>query len=115
MVSSVDYGKRIVACIQTDDMSFDLKAAVKASGLGGQVEGNAEAEYHSKLSKCKVNVFILGGSSEASGRFMTTNMDDLLKKASESTKYDGYVKPISYTTRYAKSGRIARTNYFGDT
>jgi hypothetical protein len=114
MVSSVDYGKRIVACIQTDDTSFDLKAAVEASGLGGKVSGNAEAEYHSKLSSCKVRVFVLGGSSSASGKYITTNMDDLIKLASESTGYDGFAKPISYTTRYAKSGRIATTNYYGD-
>ncbi|MBQ5522432.1 MAG: hypothetical protein IIT86_06440, partial [Oscillospiraceae bacterium] len=25
VVSNVNYGKRIIACIQTDDMSFDLK------------------------------------------------------------------------------------------
>lgn len=115
MVSSVDYGKRIVAYIQTDDMNFDLKAAVEASGLGGKVSGDAEAEYHSKLSQCKVRVYVLGGSSSNSGKFITTNMDDLLKIASESTGYDGYVKPVSYTTRYAKSGRIATTNYYGDT
>lgn len=115
MVSSVDYGKRIVACIQTSDTSFDLKAAVEASGLGGKVKGDAEAEYKTKLAGCKVRVFVLGGSSSASGKFITTDMNDLLKIASESTGYDGYVKPVSYTTRFAKSGRIATTSYYGDT
>jgi thiol-activated cytolysin len=114
MVSSVDYGRKIIACIQTNDTSFDLKAAVEGSGLGGKIEGKAEAEYNSKLSKCTVKVFVLGGSSKKGGEFFTMKIDELLKIAGETTGYDGYAMPINYSTRFAKSGRVATSNYLGD-
>lgn len=114
MVSSVDYGRKIIACIQSNDTSFDLKAAVEGSGLGGKIEGKAEAEYNTKLSKCTVKVFVLGGSSKKGGEFFTMNIEELLKVAGETTGYDGYAMPINYSTRFAKSGRIATSNYLGD-
>ena len=114
MVSSVDYGRKIIACIQTDDTSFDLKASLEASGLGGKISGKAEAEYDTRLSKCSVNVFILGGSSQKGGQFLKMSIEDLLKAAGETTGYDGYAMPINYTTRFAKTGRIAQSNYLGD-
>lgn len=114
MVSSVDYGRKIIACIQTDDTSFDLKTSLEASGLGGKLEGKAEAEYSKQLSECSVKVFILGGSSSKGGQFLTLSIDQLLKIAGETTGYEGYAMPISYSTRFAKSGRVAQSNYLGD-
>ena len=114
MVSSVDYGRKIIACIQTDDTSFDLKTSLEASGLGGKLAGKAEAEYSKQLSDCSVKVFILGGSSSKGGQFLTLSIDQLLKIAGETTGYEGYAMPISYSTRFAKSGRVAQSNYLGD-
>ena len=114
MVSSIDYGKRVVACIQTNDTSFDLKAAVEASGLGGKVKGSAEAEYTEKLKNCSINLFVTGGSSETAGTyFKDISIDKLIDVASSNTKYDGYAVPVSYTTRWAHDGRIATAKYFG--
>lgn len=114
MVSTVDYGRKIIACIQTNDTSFDLKAAIEGSGFGGKVEGKAEAEYKSKLAKCSLKVFVLGGSSAKGGEFLTMNIDELLKAAQATTGYDEYALPINYSTRFAKSGRVATSNYLGD-
>ena len=113
VVSNVNYGKRIIACIQTDDMSFDLKASVEAEALGGKIKGDAEAEYKEKLSNCTVKVFAIGGSSKAAGEYLTMSVDDLMKAARSNTAFDGYAVPVSYTTRWAKDGSIARTNYTG--
>ena len=113
IVSNVNYGKRLVACIKTDDMSFDLKTAVKASGLGGKVKGGAEAEVSEKLKKCTVRVFSIGGSSETSGKYLNVSVEELLEMAANNTKYDGYAEPISYTTRWATDGTIAQSNYIG--
>ena len=113
MVSNVNYGKRLVACIKTDDMSFDLKTTVKASGLGGKIKGGAEAEVSEKLKKCSVRVFTLGGSSETSGKYLNVSVDELMEMAAKNTKYDGYAEPISYTTRWATDGTIAQSNYIG--
>ena len=114
MVSSVDYGRKIIACIQTSDTSFDLKASLEASGLGGKISGKAEAEYDKRLSQCEISVFILGGSSEKGGQFLKLDIEKLLQVAGETTGYDGYAMPINYTTRFAKSGRVAESNYLGD-
>lgn len=113
IVSNVNYGKRLVACIKTDDMSFDLKTAVKASGLGGKVKGGAKAEVSEKLKKCSVRVFSVGGSSESSGKYLNVSVEELLEMAANNTKYDGYAEPISYTTRWATDGTIAQSNYIG--
>ena len=113
MVSNVNYGKRLVACIKTDDMSFDLKTTVKASGLGGKVKGGAEAEVSEKLKNCSVRVFTIGGSSEISGKYLNVSVDELMEMAAKNTKYDGYAEPISYTTRWATDGTIAQSNYIG--
>jgi len=114
MVSSVDYGKRVLALIQTDDTSFDLQASVEASGVGGKVKGGAEAQYDSKLKKCTINLFIAGGSSESAGKyFKNVSIDNLLNVAADNTKYDGHAVPISYTTRWAHNGQIATAKYFG--
>lgn len=113
MVSNVNYGKRLVACIKTDDMSFDLKTTVKASGLGGKIKGGAEAEVSEKLKKCSVRVFTLGGSSETSGKYLNVSVDELMEMVAKNTKYDGYAEPISYTTRWATDGTIAQSNYIG--
>ena len=114
MVSSVDYGRKIIACIQTDDTSFDLKSTLETSCLGGKISGKIEGEYSKQLSDCSVKVFILGGSSEKGGQFLTMSLEQLLKIASETTGYDGYAMPISYSTRFTKSGRVAHSNYLGD-
>ena len=113
VVSNVNYGKRLVACIKTDDMSFDLKTTVKASGLGGKVKGGAEAEVSEKLKNCSVRVFTIGGSSEISGKYLNVSVDELMEMAAKNTKYDGYAEPISYTTRWATDGTIAQSNYIG--
>lgn len=113
VVSNVNYGKRLVACIKTDDMSFDLKTTVKASGLGGKVKGGAEAEVSEKLKNCSVRVFTIGGSSETSGKYLNVSVDELMEMAAKNTKYDGYAEPISYTTRWATDGTIAQSNYIG--
>ena len=115
VVSSIDYGKRIVACIQTEDTSFDLKAALNASGLSGKISADISGEYLNKLCKCTVNLCIIGGSSENAGKFLTTDIGGLLNAASKYTKYDGYAVPVSYTTRWAKSGKIASSYYRGYT
>ena len=115
VVSNVDYGKRIIACIQTDDMSFDLKASVEAEAYGGGIKGGAEAEYRRKLANCSVKVFAMGGSSRAAGEYLTMSVDDLMKAARNNTAFDGYAVPVSYTTRWAKDGSIAQTNYSGYT
>ena len=114
IVSSVDYGKRVVACIQTNDMSFDLKASISASGLGGKVKGGAEGSYDTKLKNCTVNLFVAGGSSENAGEyFKNISIDKLLETAASQTKYDGYAVPVSYTTRWAHDGSIATAAYHG--
>lgn len=114
VVSSVDYGKRVVACIQTNDMSFDLKASVSASGLGGKVKGDAEGSYDTKLKNCTVNLFVAGGSSESAGKyFKDISIDKLLETAASQTKYDGYAVPVSYTTRWAHDGSVATAAYHG--
>ena len=114
VVSSVDYGKRVVACIQTSDMSFDLKASISASGLGGKVKGGAEGSYDTKLKNCTVNLFVAGGSSENAGEyFKNISIDKLLETAASQTKYDGYAVPVSYTTRWAHDGSIATAAYHG--
>ena len=116
MVSSVDYGKRVVALIETDDMSFDLQATVEASGLGGKIKGGAEASYSTKLKNCSINLFVAGGSSESAGKyFKDVKIDTLIDVAASNTKYDGYAVPISYTTRWAHNGAIATAKYFGYT
>ena len=114
VVSSVDYGKRVLAIIQTDDTSFDLKAAVEASGVGGKVKGSIEGEYKNQLKNCSVRLTVMGGSSESAGSFMTCKIEDLLNVASKNTKYDGYAVPVSYTTRWATTGNIATSHYFGE-
>lgn len=113
-VSSVNYGKRIIAMIQTDDMSFDLKAAVSGSGVGKKVTLDAEAEYSNKLAKCTVKLIVLGGSSENSGKFITTDMTKLLEVAAASTKYDGYAAPISFSTCNSYNGKLLTKNYTCD-
>ena len=114
VVSSVDYGKRVVACIQTSDMSFDLKASISASGLGGKVKGDAEGSYDTKLKNCTVNLFVAGGSSESAGKyFKNISIDKLLETAASQTKYDGYAVPVSYTTRWAHDGSVATAAYHG--
>ena len=116
MVSSVDYGKRVVAFIETSDMSFDLQATVEASGLGGKVKGGAEASYGTKLKNCSVNLFIAGGKSESAGKyFKNCSIDTLIEAAADNTKYDGHAVPVSYTTRWAHNGTIATAKYFGYT
>ena len=114
VVSSVDYGKRVVACIQTSDMSFDLKASISASGLGGKVKGGAEGSYDTKLKNCTVNLFVAGGSSESAGKyFKNLTIDKLIETAASQTKYDGFAVPVSYTTRWAHDGSIATAAYHG--
>ena len=113
-VSSVDYGKRVLAIIQTDDTSFDLKAAVEASGVGGKVKGSIEGEYKDQLKKCSVRLTVMGGSSESAGKYLTCTIEDLLDIAANNTKYDGYAVPVSYTTRWATTGNIATSYYAGE-
>ena len=116
LVSSVDYGKRVLAFIQTSDMSFDLQATVEASGVGGKVKGGAEGEYSTKLKNCSINLFVAGGSSESAGKyFKNVSIDTLIETAADSTKYDGHAVPVSYTTRWAHNGQIATAKYFGYT
>ena len=113
-VSSVNYGKRVIACIQTDDMSFDLKEAVEASGAAGKVKGELTAEQSRKLSSCRVKLIVLGGSSENSGSYITTGIDELLNAVKVKTKYDGYAAPISFATSDAFSGKLLTKNYTSD-
>lgn len=115
VVDSVSYGRRLCACIETDDTSFDLKAAIKASGAGDKVSGGIEGEYHDKLAKCKVTVWVYGGTSSDAGKFMTMSFDEFLKAASETTGYKrGGALPVSYTTRHITDGTRAQTVYTGD-
>ena len=115
VVDSVNYGRRICASIETDDTSFDLQAAITASGLGGKVETSVNGEMHDKLSKCRVKVWIYGGTSTDAGRFVTMSFDDLMTAASETTgfKKSGAL-PISYTTRHITDGTRAKIVYTGD-
>lgn len=113
VVSNVNYGKRVIACIQTDDMSFDLKAALEVEAMGGKIKGDAEMEYKEKLSKCAVRVFAMGGSSQAAGEYLTWDVAELMNAVRKNTAFDGYAVPISYTTRWAKDGTIAQSSYMG--
>ncbi len=113
VVSNVNDGKRGIACIQTDDMSFDLKAALEVEAMGGKIKGDAEMEYKEKLSKCAVRVFAMGGSSQAAGEYLTWDVAKLMNAVRKNTAFDGYAVPISYTTRWAKDGTIAQSNYTG--
>jgi len=115
-VSSVDYGKRVLACIQTDDMSFELKSKVETAFAGEKVKGDLSVEDKEKLSKCSVKLIVIGGASGKAGEYIKAgaNMTELLNAISSNTKYDGNAAPISFSICDAFSGTPLTKNYTGD-
>ena len=101
VVSSIDYGKRVVACISTDDMSFDLKETISAAVRG------EDSACDTRLNNCTVNLFVSGGSSEGAGKYLKNiSIGQLLRTAASRPEYDGNAVPVSYTTRLVTADLI---------
>ena len=115
-VSGVDYGRRVVACIETDDTSFDLKTELEGSGMQDKIKGNASLSINNKLSTCNVKYYVYGGSGENSGQLVkctgTDQIAQLLDAISKDMSYKRNIAmPVSYTTNFAHDGVTAKVNF----
>ena len=115
MITSVNYGRKIVACIETTDMSFDLKTALEASGYGDKVGGKASVDYNNKLSSCHVSYYVYGGTAGNSAKIIVNKTTkDLLNAINEEAKFTkNGALPISYTASFLKDGKTAQVNFCG--
>ena len=115
MITSVNYGRKIVACIETTDMSFDLKTALEASGYGDKVGGKASVDYNNKLSSCHVSYYVYGGTAGNSAKIIVNKTTkDLLDAINEEAKFTkNGALPISYTASFLKDGKTAQVNFCG--
>ena len=118
-VSAVDYGRRVVACIETNDTSFDLKTEIEGSGIGEKIKGDASFQMNNKLSKCSVKYYVYGGSGKNSGQVITCTGPEALPKLLEAIANDtSYQRntafPVSYTTDFAHDGITAKVNLTAD-
>ena len=110
MVTDVHYGRRIVCFIETNDKSFDLKAALAAAGFKDKITGNISVEMNTKLASCTAHYYILGGSTDAASRTITgiCPLSELLPVLNEDTKLTvGTAHQIGYTARYLDGNNIA--------
>ena len=116
MVTSVDYGRRIVACVETSDMSFDLTATLKASGMNDKLKADASTEIHNKLKDCKVQYYIYGGTTGNAKEILTCQgVDKLLECINNETVYAANSAiPIAYTASFLKDGSTAYTQSTGE-
>ncbi len=115
MITSVNYGRKIVACIETTDMSFDLKTALEASGYGDKAGGKASVDYNNKLSSCHVSYYVYGGTAGNSAKIIVNKTTkDLLNAINEEAKFTkNGALPISYTASFLKDGKTAQVNFCG--
>ena len=116
MITSVDYGRRIVACVETSDMSFDLSASLKASGMNDKLQADASTEIHNKLKSCSVQFYIYGGTAGNAKKIITCEgVDKLLECINNETVYAANsALPIAYTASFIKDGSTAYTKSTGE-
>lgn len=119
IVTSVDYGRRVVACIETDDTSFDLRAEIEGSGLNDKIKGSGSLKINNKLSKCNVKYYVYGGSGANSGKLITCigpeALPQLVDAIATDTAYQRNIAlPVSYTTSFVHDGATAKVNFSED-
>ena len=115
MITTVNYGRKIVACIETDDMTFDLKSAVEASITGDKAGGKASVDYSKKMSNCHVSYYVYGGTAGNSADIISNKTPtDLMTAINAEAKFTkNGALPISYTASFLKDGKTAQVNFCG--
>ena len=116
MVTSVDYGRRVVACIETTDKSFNLKTELEGAGMGEKIKANASLKLNNKLENCSVTFFVYGGSANNSGNVVkctgTDQLVQLFETLASDMKYQRNIAlPVAYTTSFAHNGDVAKVNF----
>ena len=114
MITSVAYGRKIVACIETSDMSFNLKTTLE--GELKKVKAGGEVSVNNKLNNCNVSYYIYGGTAGKGAEIIEErDPTKMLKKINEEAVFtpEGAL-PVSYTATYLKDGRDAYVQYEGN-
>ena len=121
-IASVSYGRFALFYFQSEDLSFDLKAAVEAfvdipvEGVPVEIGGSGSFEFGSVFKHTSCKAYILGGSG-ADASAAVTSSDKFLEYLQKGGKYskDSPGKPISFNLRYLSNNKpvklIVATNY----
>lgn len=104
-ISSVSYGRIIIVKMTSEDTYQNMKSSLEGSYK--IVNGKAEFETNSVLSKSTFDAIIVGGSSKGAADAITSgnieSINELIKRDAEfSTENPGF--PISYSVRYLNGG-----------
>lgn len=108
MVDSVNYGRMVYVTIDSTASSNELSLAVEAAKSG--ISGKLDTKYKSILDNCTYNIMICGGGTDTAGKLLTVKgYDDFVKAISETSSFSSYAQsvPVSFTTRFIKSGNSA--------
>ncbi len=117
-VSSVSFGRLIIAKFTSKSSIEDLQIAAKAS-LGKSSMFNASGSYQANnvLQNSSCEILVIGGSAQNSANAVSQMSFDALMdlvKADAKPSIDAQGEPISYTVRFVSDNSIAKIGQAGE-
>ena len=111
-VSSINYGRILYLCIDTDDKEKDVKQALdfaikKIKGTDFTVEGNDEVKYRKILSSCNMHVTMLGGGQTMQSEILNADLDAVKRFLNQKLPINE-MHPVSFSLRFAVDNSVAR-------
>lgn len=105
-VSSIKYGRTMMAMISSSDEANEVEAALKAK-INFILKGGIDASLEQKriINTSTINVLVLGGTPTA-----INGVDDIARYIQEGVQFskDSPGVPMAYTLRYLKDNSIAK-------